>query len=72
MLPDDKCLYVLSDDAFTMGILRGSDNYLLRLFALDLMHAAWPARVAVPHPDGSRVYVPVSGAVAVLGLHPGR
>jgi hypothetical protein len=67
VLPGGQCIYVTSSQS-TAGpaIVRRSDNYLLRLTGVG------KSRVAVPSPDGSRVYIPATAGVVVLGLRPGR
>lgn len=71
MLPDGPCLYVISvsRSANKVAVLRRSDNYLLRQYYLDATGIAGPA---VPLPDRSRVYVPTSSGVFVLGLRQSR
>jgi YVTN family beta-propeller protein len=67
MLPGSACLYVSSlKTGAGSAILRRSDNYLLRLTGIG------KSRVAVPLPDGSRVYVPATAGVVVLGLRSSR
>jgi YVTN family beta-propeller protein len=67
VLPGGQCIYVTSSQS-TAGpaIVRRSDNYLLRLTGVG------KSRVAVPSPDGRRVYVPATAGIVVLGLRPGR
>jgi len=67
VLPGGQCLYVTSSLS-TAGpaIVRRRDNYLLRLTDIG------KARMAVPSPDGSKVYVPSTTGVVVLGLRSGR
>jgi YVTN family beta-propeller protein len=67
--PNGQCFYVTSTGSWSTAgpaVMRRSDNYLLGLTN------AGKARMAVPSPDGSRVYVPSTTGVVVLGLRPGR
>jgi len=68
LLPGGQCLYVTGVHGWSpdLVILRRSDNYLLRQTGIE------EARVAVPSPDGSKVYVPTKQGVVVLGLRPSR
>jgi len=59
----------LSLDANCVVVVRRSDNYLLRIFYWE--HTGVPGP-AIALPDRSRVYVPTSKGVFVLGLRPGR
>lgn len=72
-LPGGPCLYVTaaSENGSRVAVVRRSDNYLLRnlYFGGSGMGIAGPA---IPLPDRSRVYVPTSKGVFVLGLRPGR
>jgi YVTN family beta-propeller protein len=75
-LPGGPCLYATAptnDPRFVnsncVDVLRRSDNYLLRICVLENTGIAGPA---IPLPDGSRVYVPTSNGLFVLGLRPGR
>jgi YVTN family beta-propeller protein len=63
MMPGGRCLYVGSSDGY-VGILRRSDNFLLR--QLKLASAGGPSAL----PDGSRIYVPNGNVVTVLGPGP--
>ena len=67
LLPGAQCLYVTATTAYSGPVIvRRSDNYLLRLTDIG------KARMAVPSPDGSKVYVPSTTGVVVLGLRSGR
>jgi DNA-binding beta-propeller fold protein YncE len=72
ILSNGQCLYTICMNGVHLGILRRSDNYLLRLISIDPHYRGWRARIVVSHPDGSRVYVPTTSGVVVLGLRPGH
>jgi len=72
VLPNGQCLYTMCEDGYHVGILRRSDNYLLRNINIDPQYRGWRARVAVSHPDGSKVYLPTTAGVVVLGLRSDR
>ncbi len=67
--PNGQCLYTTSTGSWSTAgpaVIRRSDNYLLGLTN------AGKARMAVPSPDGSKVYVPSTTGVVVLGLRSGH
>jgi len=75
-LPGGPCLYGIVPvkehsgfDANYVVVFRRSDNYLFRICCWEHSGIAGPA---IPLPDRSRVYVPTSKGVFVLGLRPGR
>jgi YVTN family beta-propeller protein len=70
-LPAGPCFYITetAGNGGLVGILRRSDNYLLRRFGFNGTYITGPV---VALPDRSRSYVPTSIGVFLIGLRPAR